>query len=102
MTNLEALSAAVNYPVEEIKLNKVLIDRGLVYYETYPGINKAFELATADLYTLLVSSANIGEGGYSISMTDKSNMLKLASGILSKYGIGNPLKPSIRNRSNRW
>ena len=105
MTVLEALSGAVNYPVDENRIIKILIDRGLGESDTYTqaiGASKAFELATADLYVLLVSSANVAEGGYNVSMTDKSNMLKMASGIYSKHGVDNPLKPSIRNRSNYW
>lgn len=105
MTVLEALSVAVNYPVDENKVKKILIDNGLNESDTYTqaiGLSRAFELATANLYVLLLSSANIAEGGYNVSMTDKGNMIKLASGIFAKYGVENPLKPSIRNRSNYW
>ena len=105
MTVLEALSGAVNYPVDENKVKKILIDNGLNESDTYTqaiGLSRAFELATANLYVLLLSSANIAEGGYNVSMTDNGNMIKLASGIFAKYGVENPLKPSIRNRSNYW
>lgn len=102
MNNLEALSATVNYPVDEIKLQKILIDNSIDPQGTYSGTSKSFELATANVYVLLISSANISEGGFQISMTDKSNMLKLASGIFDKYGVDNPLKPKIKNRSNYW
>lgn len=102
MNNLEALSASVNYPVDEIKLQKALIDRSINPDGAYSGVTKAFELATADIYVLLVSSANISEGGFQISMTDKSNMMKIASGIFDKYGVENPLKPKIKNRSYNW
>lgn len=102
MTNLEALTAAANYPIEENKIKKILIDRGIDEAGTYAGQNQAFELATADLYTLLVSSANVAEGGYNVSMTDKGNMMKMASAIYTKHGVDNPLKPNIRNRSNYW
>lgn len=105
MTILEALSGSVNYPVDENKLKKILVDRGLSDTETYTkevGLGMAFQLATADVYTLLVSSANIAEGGYSVSMTDKSNMIKLANGIYSKYGIDSPFQAVIVDRSNYW
>lgn len=103
MTNLEALGAAVNYPVDEKKLTKILIDNGMNGSDTYQGMTRGFELSTAALYILLVSSANISEGGYQISMADKSNMMQLADGIYSKYGLNNPLKANkVRNRSNRW
>lgn len=102
MNNLEALSASVNYPVDEIKLQKALIDRAIEPESNYTGLTKSFELATADIYVLLITSANISEGGFQISMTDKSNMIKLASGIFDKYGVENPLKPKIKNRSYNW
>lgn len=104
MTNLEALSASVNYPVDKIKVQKILIDNGLNDSDTYVGTTKAFELATAALYVLLITSANISEGDFQISATDKGNYLTLANGIYSKYGINNPLvsKPKIHNRSNLW
>lgn len=104
MTNLEALSASCNYPVDTIKLQKILIDNGLNDSDTYTGITKAFELATAALYVLIVSSANISEGDFSVSATEKAALIDLACGIFVKYGIENPLKPqaTIRNLSNYW
>lgn len=104
MTNQEALSASVNYPVDKIKVQKILIDNGLNDSDTYSGVSKEFELATAAMYVLLVTSANIAEGDFQISATDKSNYLILASGIYRKYGVPNPLenKATIKNRSNYW
>lgn len=104
MTNLEALSASCNYPVDELKLQKILIDRGVSEAGTYTGTYREFELATADLYILLVTSANVTEGDLQISSTDKSNFIKLASGIYTKYGEENPVlaQPKIVNRSNYW
>lgn len=103
MTNLEALSASCNYPIDTIKIQKILIDNGLNDSDVYTGLSKAFELATASLYTLIVTSANLTEGDYSISTTDKTNLIQLASGIYSKYGVQNPLVAnSVRNLSNCW
>lgn len=102
ITNLQALAGTVNYPIDDVKLQKILIDRNIDESSNYTGLNKSFELATADVYVLLITSANISEGGYQISMTDKSNMIKLASGIYSKYGVSNPLKPKVTIASNRW
>lgn len=102
ITNLQALAGSVNYPIEDVKLQKILIDRSIDESGSYTGLSKDFELATADVYVLLITSANISEGGYQISMTDKSNMIKLASGIYSKYGVSNPLKPKVTFSSDRW
>lgn len=103
MTNLEALSAACNYPIDTLKLQKILIDNGLSESVSYNGLTKEFELATASLYTLIVTSANLSEGDFQISATDKSNLLKMASGIYEKFGVPNPLSlNTIRNRSYYW
>lgn len=104
MTNLEALSAACNYPIDTIKIQKILIDNDLNDSDTYTGITRAFELATASLYVLIVTSANISEGDLSVSASEKNTLIDLAGGIFVKYGIENPLKPqaTIRNRSNYW
>lgn len=104
LTNLKALAGSVNYPVDEVKLQKILTDQSINPDGVYYGLSKSFELATAALYTLLVTSANITEGGYQVSATDKGNFLKLAEGIYSKYGVDSPLKaqPRLRNRSNYW
>jgi hypothetical protein len=104
MTNTAALAATVNYPVDDIKIQKLLIDNKITPDGEYTGLSQDFEVATAGLYVLLVTSANITEGGYQISMTDKSNMIDLATGIYNKYGLDNPLvvKPKIVDMSDRW
>ena len=72
MTNLEALSASCNYPIDTLKLQKILIDRGLNDSVDYVGLSEALELAKADLYVLLVTSANISEGDFTVSANEKS------------------------------
>ena len=102
MTNLDALQASCNYPIDTAKSQKLLIDQGIDPNGAYTGLNEPFELATANLYVFLLTSANITEGGYQVSMTDKSNMKSLASAIFSKYGKLNPFNAQIRDRSDRW
>lgn len=89
MTILEALQSTVNYPIDGSKITLIVIKRGLVQDEEITQsvlTSKAFELATADVYLLLVSSPTIAEGGYQISMTDKGNMLDMAKAIYTKHG----------------
>ena len=87
MTNLEALQATVaGYPIATNTFVKALTDRGITSTDTYAGGSQAFDLATADVYVVLVSGINITEGGYQIAITDKSNLLKLANGLYSKWG----------------
>lgn len=89
MTIFEALQSVVNYPLDGGKITLIAIKRGLLQDEEITQVvltSKAFELATADVYLLLVSSPTIAEGGYQISMTDKGNMLDLAKAIYAKHG----------------
>lgn len=102
MTNQEALTGSVNYPLSSQIIEKALIDNSIAPSGEYTGLSEKFELATAALYITLCTSANIVEGGVSISMTDKGNMFKLVDAIYEKYGLSNPLKPSVRDRSNVW
>jgi hypothetical protein len=104
LTNLQALSGATNYPVSDIHLNKILIDREINGWENYTGMTRAFELATADLYVLIATSASISEGGFEVSVSEKASILALAKAIYAKYGINQttPSMPNIRNRSNLW
>lgn len=100
MTNIEALkSAAIGYPVDTSTYERILIDRGLNKNDEYAGKSKSMELAKADLFVSLLTAANISEGGFQVSMTDKSNFKDVASGIYDRYGVPNPLrasKPSVK------
>ena len=105
MTNIEALAASVNQPVQELKLQKILIDQGVNVSDEYNGPpSKEFELARASLYVLLITSPNISEGDYTLNQTDKALMADMAASIYLKYGLPNPLKPKpkVRNRSHYW
>lgn len=80
-----------------------MIDNGLSESGIYTGYSKDFDLATANLYLLLVTSANVSEGDYSVSATEKSSLLSLANGLFEKHGVTNPLgEKKIINRSNYW
>jgi hypothetical protein len=90
MTTIEALKATVNYPLDdENKALLILTKRGL-----NPAVDVVksvldsaeFELATADVYLLLVSTPTIAEGQFQISLTDKTNMLNMAKAIYAKHG----------------
>lgn len=93
MTNLEVLkSKAIGYPIEENTYLGILIDRVVDAAAEYKGKSKAMELAKADLYVTLLTAANITEGGFQLSLTDKTNFANVASGIYDFYGEPNPFK----------
>lgn len=92
MTNLEAIkSKTAGYPLSEDTYVVALLDRGLNAAVDYAGKSKEFELATADVYIVLATAVNVTEGGYQISLTDKTNFLKVANKIYEKHGEKGPL-----------
>jgi hypothetical protein len=90
MTNLEAIRAKLNYPLSDNAFIVALEDRGVTSDEVYAS-GQAFDLAYADTITMLVTSPNITEGGFSINMTEKATLLSLADKIYTKYGVANPI-----------
>jgi hypothetical protein len=103
MTNLEAIQSTVaGYPLSENTFKKALTDRGLLATDNYPGKSKAFELATADVYSILATAANISEGGFSVSVSERSNFLKMADKIYGKWGENTGSANSISDATARW
>ena len=95
MTYLEAIRAKLNYPLSENAFIIALEDRGLYSEDVYVS-GEAFDLAYADAITTLVTAPNIQEGGFSVSLADKTALLSLADGIYEKYDIANPIKSSLK------
>lgn len=94
MTNLEAIRGAVNYPLDDKAFEKVLIDRGFTAEGNYSP-SAQFGLAVADAITVLVTSPNVSEGGYSISLNDRESLMKLASRLYAKGGEDSPFDPVV-------
>ena len=93
MTNLEAIKAKLNYPLSDNSFIIALQDRGVTSAGIYAG-GESFDLAYADAINTLVTAPDTTEGGFSISFTDKANLLSLADGIYLKYDVDNPIKKS--------
>jgi hypothetical protein len=85
MTNLEAIKGKLNYPLSVNSFTLALEDRGLSAAGTYVSC-QSFDLAYADAMTTLATAPNITEGGFQVSLTDKTALLRLADGIYTKYG----------------
>uniref|UniRef100_A0A6M3JWL0 Uncharacterized protein n=1 Tax=viral metagenome TaxID=1070528 RepID=A0A6M3JWL0_9ZZZZ len=90
MTNLEAIKAKLNYPLSENAFILALEDRG-IYSEGVYVSGESFDLAYADAITTLVTAPNIQEGGFTVSLADKTSLLNLADKIYTKYGVANPI-----------
>ena len=93
MTNLEAIKARLSYPLTENAFKLALQDRGLTSAGIYTG-GEAFDLAYADTITMLVAAPDTSEGGFNISLPDKTHLLRLADGIYTTYSVTNPLTKS--------
>ena len=103
MTILEAIKSTVaGYPLSDNAFIKALLDRGLSATAEYSGKSQSFELATADIYMVLVSSANVSEGGYSVSISEKANLMKMANAIYQKWGDTSGSTPIINDASSSW
>ena len=103
MTNLEAIQSTVaGYPLSENTFKRVLTDRGISATVEYPGKSKDFELAMADVYSILATAVNISEGGFQISITDKSNFLQMAEKMYSKWGENIGSANSITDATSAW
>lgn len=104
MTNLQAIQSTVaGYPLSENTFVKALLDRGVSSTGTYTGTSKAFELATADVYMVLATAANISEGGFSVSISEKQNFLRQANSIYTKYPESDAASNSnIIDMTSRW
>lgn len=99
MTILEAIKESVGYPISPNRASMTLTKRGLTGTDeaTQDVLNsKEFELATADLMFWLITTANISEGGYSVSITEKASIKAIASGIYQKWGIADHSAPTAR------
>lgn len=99
MTILEAIKESVGYPISPNRANMTLLKRGLTGTDeaTQAILNsREFELATADLMFWLITTANVSEGGYSVSLTEKASINAIAKGIYAKYGIADNSAPTAR------
>ena len=100
MTNLEAIKGRLNYPLPDNSFIVALQGRDLDEVLTYVK-GQAFDLAYADAIGTLLTSPNISEGGYTISISDRANLAKVQAGIYVKYGQYDPLKPTA-TFVHRW
>ena len=87
MTNLEALQSTVSgYQMDTNVFTRILTDRGITSTDTYTAISQAFQLATADVYIVVATMVNVSEGGFSISVNDRENLISMANSIYQRYG----------------
>lgn len=99
MTIGEALKNKLGYPVSTGAIEVVCIDNGLSMEANYTGKSKEFDLALAELLLVVLNSPNVSEGGYSISLSERKNILTVRRGILAEYGLDDNAEPTIQGVS---
>ena len=104
MTNLEALKAIVQYPLDDSSFKLALINRSLAEADNYTASNlKLLELAKADCLGAILSSPDIAEGGFQLTHGNKEQLQKEMGRLYAKWGESqNIAGPRINDATNRW
>lgn len=88
-TTLDALKSMVKYPLEDDLFETTLTIRGLdgeAEFNQQVGTSKEFIGARADLLIHLVDSPNVSEGGLTISLTEKKQIISIANRLYRNIG----------------
>lgn len=90
MTIAEAIKQTIWLNADDAKVDMVCVKRGLSPDGEFNSETdrKVFDLCTADMAILALTAPNVSEGGVSISMPNRDNLLAFANSIYSKYGEG--------------
>ncbi len=89
MTILNALKAAVNYPLSEDNVLSIAIARGLDPNDEFDKVvaeDKEYQLAYADLLRFIVTMVNLSQSGGSVSQASIAELRGTANAIYKKYG----------------
>ena len=104
MTNLEALTAAVQVPgIDANTLEKACIDADLTSGDAYAKTaEKAVDLAAVSVLRSLVVTSE-SEGGFSYNVSAEALKQRIAY-LQSKWGVTETgsSQPLVRNASDRW
>lgn len=102
-SNLEVIKAliGVNYPIEDATFEEALKQSG-IDPTAENELGKAFDMSLITLIVLLFSFAErISEGGYTVQL-NLDALQRLLDWLYWKWGIPNPNKPYLIDRTNRW
>jgi len=104
MTNLEALRARVGYPLSDDSLQVALSGRSLNPDTLFVATGSSFDLAYADALVTVITSPNISEGGFSISMADKKQLADIANLIYTNNGVASVVPKTLPTATfvQRW
>lgn len=104
MTNLEALKAIVQYPLDDNSFKLALLNRDLLETGTYGATDlKKLELSKADCLATILSTPTISEGGYALAHTNKGEVRKEMERLYQKWGESHNVSgPVIKDATNQW
>lgn len=98
MTNKEALLAVLQVSVDDITLEKALIDNSIVSQAIYTaGSTEDIDKCAIPILEGLLTRGNVSEGGYSLSFDATAIKARLLA-LQEKYKIGNTY-PKITSRA---
>lgn len=102
MTIKEALKSTINYPLPDLTLDKALIDADIDGTADYTKADtKGVDLCAAGLLFTLLTSADIKEGDYSLTLPSRNTLLLIYSALVKKWGQPDLLvpKPTVKGLS---
>lgn len=107
LTIRTALKSKINFPLDEESYDTALIDSSLDGTATYAKeFKKEVELCAAELILVVCTSGNVTEGGYTLTISDKSALQKTRSIYLNRWGVveidPSVAKPTIEDGSGLW
>jgi hypothetical protein len=105
-TILKSLKSKINFPLPEESYATALIDADLDGDKPYTkDLKKEVEICAAELILVVCTSANVSEGGYSLTLNDKASLMKTRKLYLGRWGVPDEAeteKPVVNAVKGMW
>lgn len=102
LTKKQALRSKINYPLSDDAITTALIEAGLNGDDEFTAEDsKSIDLCAAGLILVLLTSGNESEGGFSLSLSDRSSLSSVRSLYLKKWGEPDLSQPQLK-AVNKW
>jgi hypothetical protein len=93
---LKTLKSKINFPLSEESYNTALIDSDLEGDNPYTKeLKRDVELCAAELILVVLTSGNVTEGGYSLTLNDKASLRTTRLTYLNRWGMPD-IDPSVQ------
>lgn len=104
-TILKTLKSLINFPLSEESYNTALINADLDGDQPYKKeLQRDLELCAVQLIEIVCTSGNVTEGGYSLTLNDKSALLSIRTIFMNRWGLSDvdPGKATISAVKGKW